>query len=125
MKRSKFIVLFITLFLGAQVFMTGQSDELKGRFIKRKPHINKMKNTGLVGENNKGFLAFRRGNPSEAQQKTVAAENADRRIVYQGIAKNVGATVEVVGRRRAAQIAKKASPGHWLQDAEGNWYRKR
>lgn len=126
MRRSRVIALFIIIFLGAQLFMTAQSDELKARFVKRKPQINKMKNAGLVGENNSGFLEFRGGNPAKAQQQIVAAENADRRLVYQRIAERVGApTVEVVGRRRAAQIAQQASPGHWLQDGDGNWYRKR
>jgi hypothetical protein len=125
MRRSRVIALFIIIFLGAQVFMTAQSDDLKDRFIKRKPQINKMKNAGMVGENNGGFLEFRRGNPAKVQRQIVAAENADRRLVYRRIAEKVGATVEVVGRRRAAQIARQAKPGHWLQDGDGNWYRKR
>lgn len=30
----------------------------------------------------------------------------------------------VVGKHRAIQIANKARPGEWLQDANGKWYKK-
>ncbi len=52
------------------------------------------------------------------------AENKDRQMVYDAIAKQQGTTAAVVGQRRALQIAKKAKPGEWLQDADGKWVQK-
>jgi uncharacterized protein YdbL (DUF1318 family) len=83
-----------------------------------------MKNQGKVGENNRGLLEVRSPNVNDKERAIVQAENADRRKVYQRIAANVGSNPNVVGKRRAAQIAQNSAPGHWLQDAEGNWYRK-
>ena len=88
----------------------------------RLPKIVQLKAAGVIGETHAGFLAFV-GTKKEAQD-LVAAENQDREKVYQAIAKQQGTTPQVVGQRRALQIAKKAKPGEWLQDADGKWYQK-
>jgi uncharacterized protein YdbL (DUF1318 family) len=54
----------------------------------------------------------------------VDAENNDRQLVYDAIAKQQGTAAEVVGRRRALQIADNAKPGEWIQDAGGKWVQK-
>jgi uncharacterized protein YdbL (DUF1318 family) len=100
-----------------------ESQDLKARFLQRKPLIDAMKNRGAVGENNVGFLAFR-GSVDERERRVVEEENGDRRTVYLGIAGKHGVPVEEVGRRRAIKIAQISPPGHWLQDPQGNWYRK-
>ena len=46
----------------------------------------------------------------------------DREKVYHAIAKQQGATVELVGQRRALQIAAKAKPGEWVQNKKGEWH---
>jgi hypothetical protein len=43
-------------------------------------------------------------------------------MVYSAIARQQGTTVELVGKLRAIQIAKKSRPGFWFQDENGNWY---
>ncbi len=114
----------IVLLIASSAILSAQGDPLKERFIQRKPKINALKNQGIVGENNRGLLAVRSQNITDKDRAIVQAENEDRRKVYQRIAANVGSNVDMVGKRRAAQIAQNAAPGHWLQDAEGNWYRK-
>jgi uncharacterized protein YdbL (DUF1318 family) len=57
-------------------------------------------------------------------QEVVIAENNDRQMVYEKIAKSENTTVEKVGRRRSIQLRELAKPGDWLQDNSGNWYRK-
>jgi uncharacterized protein len=113
------------LFLLA-VFVQAESAELKERFLQRKPLLEKMKNQGWIGETNLGFLAFRSADgQSEENAQIVKAENEDRKTVYDEIAGKVNTNVEEVGKRRAAQIAAIAAVGHWLQDADGNWYQKK
>ena len=113
------------LFLLA-VFVQAESAELKGRFLQRKPQLEKMKNQGWIGENSLGFLAFRSTEgQNEENTQIVQAENEDRKTVYAEIAVKVNSSVEEVGKRRAAQIAALAAVGHWLQDADGNWYQKK
>jgi uncharacterized protein len=98
------------------------SDDIKKRMLDRLPEIAALKQQGLVGENNKGLLEFI-GTP-KAGQAVVEAENTDRRAVYEAIAGQQGTTTDLVGARRALQIAEAAKPGEWLQDANGNWYQK-
>ena len=105
--------------LGATAF----ADDIKARMKSRLPAIKKLKAEGIVGEDNKGYLQFVGGNKAKAD--VVAAENTDRKTVYSAIAKQQGTTAELVGKRRALQIAKKAAPGEWVQDAGGNWIQKK
>ena len=90
-------------------------DELKAK-------IRELLKNGVVGENKAGFLEF--VGQKKQKEDVVAAENADRKKVYKNIAKKQGTTVQLVGERRALQIAKKAKPGTWLQDQSGKWYQK-
>jgi len=83
------------------------------------------KRTGTIGENNLGYLAAMVKN-DKTVDKLVTDENADRKVVYDYIAATTkGVTSKQVGQQRAAEIAKKAKPGEWLQDAAGNWYQKK
>ncbi len=98
------------------------ADDIKARMKDRLPAINALKSQGIVGENNEGYLQFVGDNKAKAD--IVAAENKDRQTVYEAIAKQQGTTAELVGKRRALQIAKKAAGGEWVQDTAGNWIKK-
>lgn len=97
------------------------ADDIKQRMAARIPAITALKNSGSVGENNKGFLEFR-GAPS--QQDLVDAENRDRSAVYAAIAAQQKVSPVLVGQRRAAQIAAKGAPGQLFQRPDGSWYKK-
>jgi uncharacterized protein YdbL (DUF1318 family) len=99
------------------------ADDIKTRMKNRLPAILELKAKGIVGENNKGYLEFIGGKKENAD--VVAAENEDRKTVYTAIAKQQGTTAELVGERRALQIAQKADPGEWVQDTSGNWIKKK
>jgi hypothetical protein len=117
------IALFTLLIFSAEGNCFAGASDIKARMQQRKPTIDMLKSEALVGENNKGFLEFVPG-AARKEAKAVSAENNDRGAVYSAIAKQQGATPQVVGERRAKQIAQKASSGSWLQDASGKWYRK-
>lgn len=121
--KLKCSVLIFTVFFLAAVFLTAEDAALKERFLQRKPAIDALKNQEKVGENNVGKLIVR-GQLSSKENELVNAENADREIVYQEIAKSLNITSQEVGKRRALQIANVASPGQWLQAPDGRWYRK-
>ena len=123
MKSKKFIALASLFILGILISNAYSADSIKQRMIDRLPVINKLKDQGIVGENNSGFLEFI-GNRKESAD-VVEAENADRKTVYEAIAKKQGTTPEVVGKHRAVQIADKAGAGEWLQDDNGKWYQKK
>ena len=96
---------------------------IKANMQKRLPAINALLKRGVVGEGNNGYLAVL-GTLTADEQKVVDAENRDRKTVYSAIARQQGATVELVGQRRALQIAERAQAGTRIQNAEGKWLTK-
>ena len=121
MKKKITVAILATLL--CIVFAAGafaSAKEIRDRMIARLPEIKALKAKGLVGENNKGYLEF--VGQKKEKQEIVTAENQDRQTVYKAIAKQQETTVELVGKHRAVQIAAKAQPGTWLQDANGKWY---
>ena len=122
MKRLSLTFAIFALLL--PVLTAGLNAEgIKERLARRLPLINKMKAAGLIGENNKGYLAVRT-KVSPEQQRIVKEENSDRKKIYELLAKKTGQSVDVIGRRRALAIAKKTKTGYWLQKEDGTWYRK-
>ena len=123
--QAKFSAIILSL-LTAIIFLCGASafgQDIKARMKARLPTIVQLKADGVIGEDNGGFLKF--VGDKKAKADVVSAENADRKKVYSAIAKQQGTTAELVGKRRALQIAKKAKPGEWIQNESGNWYRKK
>ena len=123
MKQQTYTKILIIVLIG--MFVTGISamaDDIKARMKNRLPVIKALKAQGIVGEDNKGYLQFVGG--KQAKPDVVAAENKDRQTVYAAIAKQQGTTADLVGQRRALQIAKRANKGEWVQDASGKWHQK-
>jgi uncharacterized protein len=123
MKRKTIFAILPVFVLG--ILITNAypaSKEIKQRMIARLPVIKALKGQGIVGENNRGYLQF--VGQKKEKEEVVTAENKDRKLVYKAIAKQQGTTAAVVGKHRAVQIANKAQPGEWLQDANGKWYQK-
>lgn len=96
---------------------------VRARMEQRLPSILALKDRQAAGENNRGYLEAR-GQVGGADQQVISDENSDRRRVYTAIAGQTGSTADEVGRKRAAQLADLARPGHWIQDAAGNWRKK-
>lgn len=122
-KKNSVIVsmLLLAIFLCSAAALAESAQDLKDRMRTRLPEINQLKDSGMVGETSSGFLAMVSG---AAATPLVSAENADRAKVYAAIAAQQGTTPELVGQRRALQITGIATPGSWLQDANGAWYQK-
>lgn len=96
---------------------------IRARMEQRLSDVNAIKNKGVAGENNRGYLEAR-GAPAPADQQVMQAENADRRQVYAAIAAETGSSADEVGRQRAVQLAGLARPGQWVQGADGSWRKK-
>ena len=115
---------FITILAMVIVFMTtalvsATADEMPTE--QRLAIIVALRNQGIVGENNQGFLEFRGEKKAEG---VVEAENRQRRAAYQAIAEKQGVSLKQVGATRAAQIAEDLPVGAWIQRPDGSWYRK-
>jgi len=99
-----------------------EKEATKARFAQRLPVILDLKKRGIVAENNKGFLQFM-GEVKESED-VVAADNADRKAVFDRIAMRQGTTPVLVGQQHAKKNAEKAFAGEWLQDSSGHWSQK-
>ena len=124
MKRvtlSSLIILSVILLSATAGFSQG-ANEIKQRMKERLGTIVELKNMGIVGENNLGYLEF--VGAKKEKEDVVDAENKDRAKVYAAIAKKQNTTPQKVGERRAIQIAEKAGPGDWLKNSSGKWYQK-
>jgi uncharacterized protein len=115
-----FLLLVFSL-LTIQAWAAG-ADDIKERMRQRLPAINALKDQGVIGEDSQGYLQFR--GSDQSQKDLLAAENQDRRAVYQAIANKEGADPGLVGQRRAQQIQEIGKAGHWFQKADGTWHQK-
>jgi uncharacterized protein YdbL (DUF1318 family) len=122
-KTGKIISIAIFFLLFCSLNAQAESGKaIMARMKARLPEINKLKTSGIIGENSEGFLAF--VGKSQNGGELLKAENTDRKKVYTAIARQQGTEIKLVGQRRAMQIAKKAKPGTWLQDSKGKWHQK-
>jgi uncharacterized protein YdbL (DUF1318 family) len=120
LSRSSFIFVIISCFL--LVASMAYSASIKERMAARIPEINALKDSGLIGENNKGFLEYL--SAEQPKKDLIQGENADRDAVYKAIAKSQGASPGLVSQSRAKMIAENGPSGHWYQRSDGSWYKK-
>ena len=113
------IVLMIIAILATagQTWAGGEKERMRERL----PAVKALKADGVVGENNQGYLTIHKETTMKA---LIDAENKDRQAIYTAIAKQQGTTPELVGQRRAIQVAKKAAPGTLVQGPKGKWFKR-
>jgi hypothetical protein len=95
---------------------------IKERMIARIPVIADLKTKGIIGEDNRGYLGF--VTAQRVEEALVAAENTDRRMVYEHFAKQQNTTLAVVEKIQANRKAEKANPGEFFQNPAGAWVKK-
>lgn len=99
--------------------------------------IDRLRDSGIVGEGNNGLLVHREGQLSESDKKLVDDENDNRMTVMRGMAKAIirinrlpenEENLKKVMPQAIDQFAsirrESAKKGWWIQDADGNWGRK-
>jgi len=98
---------------------------------------DRLRDSGAVGESNKGLLVVREGTLSPSDQKIVEMENENRRTVMRGMARaiirinrvpeneeNMNQVMPQAAEQFAAIRRDSAKKGWWIQDANGNWTKK-
>ena len=99
------------------------SGAIKSRMAQRLGAIDALKDRGIAGENNRGYLEAR-GAAGGEDQRLISEENADRRAAYALIAQQTNSDVDAVGRARAQRIAIGSKRGVWVQEPTGEWRQK-
>lgn len=103
-------------------------DSMKARFAALKPYFD----AGNIGETNKGMIEVRDETGLNLQAKAalrnlVKDENADRTKLYAEVAKALkieASQIEKIQKIFAAEWAKSAAAGWWIQQEDGNWVKK-
>ncbi len=124
---KKMIRVFLSVLIFASCFSAVQGADaktLKKNMKERLTKIADLKKRGIVGEDNKGYLAPVEQTLNEADAALVKAENADRKTIYTAIGKQQGASAEDVGKRRAIRLSNLAFPGTYVMDETGKWVKK-
>jgi uncharacterized protein YdbL (DUF1318 family) len=114
-------------FLVLMPLVGGAADDagtINRRMAERLPALDALKERLVIGENNSGYVEAR-GSLSGSDGDVMAAENSDRRAIYELIARQQSTSAEAVGRARARQIAERSKAGLWIQASDGKWYQKK
>lgn len=103
-----------------------RADDLQARFRERFAAVRQHKDAGRIGETSTGLLDAVRSESLDdaALRKLVDSENADRRELYELIAKKESTTADVVARTNAARNFKRAKAGDYLKGDDGQWRQK-
>jgi len=87
--------------------------------------LDSAKAQGLVGEQVTGYVGIVTSSPTPELKKMVDDINLRRRASYQEIAaKTSGASLKAVEKLAAEKLIAKASSGHYIQNAAGQWVKK-
>nr|WP_321399163.1 YdbL family protein [uncultured Desulfobacter sp.] len=121
MKPIKLLIV-MTLALSFALCGAAFADGIKSRMTQRLPQIVDLKNRGIVGETNTGYLGF--VSAKREKQDVVAAENEDRKAIYNQIAAQQNVSVELVQKRRADALFSSGINGHYYQNQAGEWIKK-
>jgi uncharacterized protein YdbL (DUF1318 family) len=81
---------------------------------------------GLVGEQQNGYIGLVTPNPAPDLKAMVDDVNLRRRSAYNAVvAQTPGATLSAVEKLAAAKLIAKTPSNQIVQDASGNWVKKR
>ncbi len=87
--------------------------------------IQELKREGVIGENNRGYVADLK--KSSAAASVIEAENRDRRTIYENLASQnqLGANGLLEVQRAFAEVQRdKALSGDMIQSSSGDWEKK-
>lgn len=100
--------------------------DMRTRFEKRLPELMAAKKAGRIGETVDGFVdAINPADNSDtALGLLVKAENADRLVYYQAIARNSQSSLAYVGELSGMKRFEAASAGEFLRYRDGTWKQK-
>ena len=126
----KIFALFCVLTLLPVVMISSAQDtkeDVKIRMKDRFPKINELKESGKIGETPLGFAeAINKEFAADKEiSKLLAAENADRKLLYGIIAKESETSVEEVGMANAKRYFQKASDSDYFKTQTGEWKQKK
>lgn len=86
--------------------------------------LEEAKAAGLIGEKRDGYIGLVQSSAPPAVVNLVNDVNRQRRERYQEIARENGIAVQDVAQLAYARAVDATRPGHFIEDANGQWVRK-
>lgn len=86
--------------------------------------LHEAKAAGLIGERNDGYLGYVVTPPSDDIKALVEDVNKRRKAKFSETAKNNDLETQQVAFRFYQRAVEETEPGHYYQDALGNWVKK-
>jgi len=113
-----------------------QREELQQRMKGRYASLDRLRDSGKVGETFQGLAAAvkpehekEKVDPNDAKSQTIGdlvrAENDDRRALYRLLAAELKTTAEEIGKQNGIRNLKKAKPTHWFQLKSSLWAQRK
>lgn len=109
-------------FIGT-AYAQGLDPEVEAAALRRKTRLTELTSleaSGVIGEDNSGFVVVRTGPDTNAQRIT-REENADRMIIYKEIAEKNGISVNEVRKLYAERLQESAPAGTPIESSNGTW----
>ncbi len=128
---NKFIfqlaVLFSFLIFFSNTLQADTKEEIRERMKKRFPEIQMLKKDNKIGETYLGLVEIisEKDTTKTKIKLIVAAENNDRKMLYELIAKAQKTTPEVVAKTNALRIIRKAKPKAMFKNNKDVWQQKK
>lgn len=115
-------------FLGVFALLLGTAqaaslEDLQKRFAERLPKLAKSKAEGKIGEVFNGYVEAVKGDAGVSG--LLDDENADRRALYEIVAKKQNISLAKVAELNGARNFRNAKPGEWLKGEDGKWTQKK
>lgn len=113
----------LNYFIASVYAEDGLSPQVEEAALRRKARfseVTSLQEKGTIGENSLGLLEIKAAGGSSLE-KLIKEENDDRMIIYKGIAKKNGTSVEEVQKLYAKKLQENAPGGTPIQVSSGEW----
>lgn len=130
MRQSRYVARYMAwLSLAMMLMLAGSAladkkADLQEQFKKRFPEMEKLRESGKIGETFDGWAEAVQGKLDDTSAKLVSDENVDRKELYQIIADEEKTTPELVAKHAAQRRYKLAKAGYWFKHPNGEWKKK-
>ncbi|MBN2713947.1 MAG: DUF1318 domain-containing protein [Planctomycetes bacterium] len=122
-----FVALLAVAVFASSAYAGDTKESIKERLEKRHPELLKLKVSGKVGEISQGYVEAIKDNDAKDKdiKKIIDEENADRKALYEIIAKEDKTTVEQVGKHAFIVKFEKAGLNEYFKGKDGVWRTKK